>query len=268
MVNEEKNPRVIVITGATGAIGNAIARRIAADPGCEIVLISRDPDRGALAASEIRRESGNPAVHVALADVSRPSQLNALGKGWQRPVAVLVNNAGETPEGIELQFATNVLGYFWLTQALAPHLQNGGRIVNVASYWAGDLDMSDLEFRRRRYDNNLAYRQSKQANRMLTVAFARRLSNRGITTNACHPGDVSSRLSNDLGFGGSETPDRGADTPVWLATAREVEGVSGAYFEGKRQARCRFSERSNEIEALFRYCAQRSSECGFVGPVE
>jgi NAD(P)-dependent dehydrogenase (short-subunit alcohol dehydrogenase family) len=91
--------------------------------------------------------------------------------------------------------------------------------VNVASYWAGGLDLGDLEFKRRPYDNDQAYRQSKQADRMLSVAFAERLREHRVWVNACHPGDVRSRLSANLGFGGHETPEQGAATPVWLATA-------------------------------------------------
>jgi NAD(P)-dependent dehydrogenase (short-subunit alcohol dehydrogenase family) len=79
-------------------------------------------------------------------------------------------------------------------------------VVNVASYWAGGLDLGDLELERRRYDNDAAYRQSKQADRMLSVAFAERLRDAGVTANACHPGDVVSTLSRNLGFGGHETP--------------------------------------------------------------
>jgi retinol dehydrogenase-13 len=140
---------------------------------------------------------------------------------WQGPVHVLVNNAAVTPgrrqltpEGIELQFATNVLGYFWMIEAFTEQLKQSSpaRIINVASYWAGGLDIHDLEFKHRPYDNNAAYRQSKQADRMLTVAFARRLRPFGITVNACHPGDVNSTLSNNLGFGGHESPDEGAST--------------------------------------------------------
>ena len=99
-----------------------------------------------------------------------------------------------TREGIEQQFATNVLGYFWMIEAFIERLKQGSgtRIVNVASYWAGGLDLHDLEFKKRRYNNDAAYRQSKQADRMLTVAFAKRLQPLDITVNACHPGDVNS----------------------------------------------------------------------------
>jgi NAD(P)-dependent dehydrogenase (short-subunit alcohol dehydrogenase family) len=95
-------------------------------------------------------------------------------------------------------------------------------VVNVASYWAGGLQLNDLEFRFRRYDNDTAYRQSKQADRMLTRAFATHFANRNVTVNSCHPGDVRSKLSGVLGFGGYETPVQGAATPLYLATSPDV----------------------------------------------
>jgi NAD(P)-dependent dehydrogenase (short-subunit alcohol dehydrogenase family) len=121
-------------------------------------------------------------------------------------------------------------------------------VINVASYWAGDLDLSDLEFKRRRYSNGPAYRQSKQANRMLTVAFAERLRPYGVTVNACHPGDVNSTLSNNLGFGGHESPDEGARTPVWLATSPVGRR------EHMREVRCRFGADRQAIEKLYEIC--------------
>ena len=127
-------------------------------------------------------------------------------------------------------------------------------MVNVASYWAGGLDLHDLEFKRRAYHNDAAYRQSKQANRMLTVAFAERLAPEGVTVNACHPGDVNSLLSNNLGFGGHQSPDEGAETPVWLATSAVGEGITGRYFEQKREVACRFGQDRGAVEALYAAC--------------
>jgi NAD(P)-dependent dehydrogenase (short-subunit alcohol dehydrogenase family) len=143
-----------------------------------------------------------------------------------------------------------------MTQLFSEHLKQSApaRVINVASYWAGDLDLADLEFKRRRYNNGTAYRQSKQANRMLTVAFAARLKQYGVTVNACHPGDVNSRLSNDLGFGGHTTPDEGAETPVWLATAPVGQRETGKYFEQRRETRCHFGEDTAAVEALYEAC--------------
>ncbi len=251
-----------LVTGATGAIGRAIATGLAAQ-GYAVVVLSRDAGRGAATAEAIRRTTGNPQVQHGQVDVSRRASVEALADSWRGPVHVLINNAAltprtrrETPEGIELQFATNVLGYLWMTLAFQPRLARaaGARVVNVASYWAGGLDLSDLEFARRRYHNDAAYRQSKQADRMLTVALARRLEPLGITVNACHPGDVNSTLSNDLGFGGHESPQEGARTPLWLATAEPGGRVTGRYFEHRRELPCPFAADTTAVEALYEAC--------------
>jgi NAD(P)-dependent dehydrogenase (short-subunit alcohol dehydrogenase family) len=255
--------RVALISGATGAIGKAIARQIAEDEGFAVVVLGRDEGKSRRTVQEIRQATGNDDVYYELADVSRKSSIQALAERWPGRLDVLVNNAAatprrrqETPEGVELQWATNVLGYFWLTQAFAETLQQSApaRVVNVASYWAGDLELDDVEFERRRYNNNTAYRQSKQANRMLTVAFAQRLKETGVTVNACHPGDVNSQLSNDLGFGGHESPDQGAETPVWLATSPVGGRETGKYFEHRREARCRFGVDQTAIKKLYETC--------------
>jgi len=88
----------------------------------------------------------------------------------------------------------------------------------------------------------------------LTVAFATRLTPYGITVNACHPGDVNSRLSNDLGFGGQTSSDEGADTPVWLATDPMGLRETGKYFDQRQAVRCRFGEDTAAVEALYETC--------------
>ncbi len=240
-----------------------MARQLATQDGYEVVLACRDEARAQQAVTELQRTTGNSNVHYELVDVSRRTSIQALVERWRGPLHILVNNAAisprqrrETPEGIELQFATNVLGYFWMMQWFSACLQKSApaRVINVASYWAGDLDLADLEFKRRRYTNGTAYRQSKQANRMLTVAWAARLRPYGVTVNACHPGDVNSQLSNDLGFGGEATPDEGADTPVWLATDPLGQRETGKYFEHRRAVRCHFGEDQAAVEALYAAC--------------
>ncbi|HSG17386.1 MAG TPA: SDR family NAD(P)-dependent oxidoreductase [Anaerolineae bacterium] len=274
MINTTNNPegaRIVIVTGATGAIGKAIARQIAAAPGYNVVLIGRDERRTHQATQEIIRSTGNENVRYEIVDLSRRGEIEALVGRWSGPLHVLVNNAGatprkrlETPEGIEMQWATNVLGYFWLTLAFQELLIQAApaRVVNVASYWAGNLDLADPEFKRRRYDNGLAYRQSKQANRMLTVAFADRLRPHDVTVNVCHPGDVNSKLSNDLGFGGSESPDQGARTPVWLAVDPAVEGQTGLYYEHLRVTTDRFAQDKATLEVLYELCLSYGSPAG------
>lgn len=259
---------VVLITGATGAIGQAIARQIAARAGYEVWLLARNEDKAACAARDIVAASGNRDVSVALLDLSCRSAIEAFAADWKRPVHVLINNAAiaphrreETADGIEMQFAVNVLSYYWLTRALQARLFAGApaRVVNVASYWAGDLDLADPEFRVRRYDQHRAYRQAKQANRMLTRALAERFEARGVTVNACHPGDVDSVLSRALGFGGHESADQAARTPVWLAIDAACAGLTGLYFEHGRQVRCRFAEQTSEVARLLAVCQGYSS---------
>ena len=265
---ENGNHRVALVTGASGAIGKAIARGIAKDPGYKVVLLCRNEAKARQACQEIMQATGNSKVRYEVVDVSRWSSTQELTKRWRGPLHVLVNNAAvtpkrreETPEGIELQLATNVLGYFWMIRAFSEDLKRStpARVVNVASNWAGDLDPTDLEFRRRRYSNGEAYRQSKQANRMLTVAFAEQLKPYGISVNACHPGNVNSALSNNLGFGGSQTPDEGARTPVWLAMSPTGQKETGKYFDRMQEVRCPFAGDRNAIEELYTACLRYSN---------
>ena len=229
--------KTAIVTGATGAIGGAIARRLAAE-GWRLIL----PVRNAAGKSKL------PGT-VAEVDLSRRASIEAFARTISGPVHAIVNNAAEcprareeTPEGIERQLATNVLGYLWMVLALEPALALAARsrVVLVASYWAGGLELDDLEFRRRRYDNGSAYRQSKQADRMLAAALVDRLGALGAWVASCHPGDVNSKLSNALGFGGSESPEQGADTPAWLVSTGDP-GPSGAYYAQRKVAPCPYS---------------------------
>ena len=257
-----KMKKTAIVTGATGAIGKAIASQIARH-GFKVSIVARDENKARKVVDEIVASTGNQEVSFLIADLSRKSEIIRIAESWSEPLDVLINNAAatprkleKTPEGIEMQFATNVLGYFWMIKYFQTFLKQGTnpRIVNVASYWAGDLEIDDLECKSRHYNNNIIYRQSKQADRMLTAAFAERFKNDGITVNAVHPGDVNSKLSNDLGFGGSQSPEQGADTPVWAATARELAGVTGKYFDTRKPVHCQFCDNIEMVERLFEIC--------------
>jgi len=250
------------VTGSTGAIGFAIAEQLAAQ-GNHVILIARNPEKCSHSVEKIKNITGNNDVHYKIADLSNRMSIQSLASSWDIPLHILINNAAisppnrmETPGGIELQFATNVLGYFWMTEFFSPILieSSPARIVNVASYWAGDLDLKDLEFKKRSYHNHGSYRQSKQANRMLTPVFARNLEGTGVTVNACHPGDVNSSLSNSLGFGGSQTPGEGAETPIWLASSECVQNVTGKYFERKKETNCPYSRDLLQAQQLYEIC--------------
>jgi len=255
--------RVAIVTGANGAMGVGICQGLA-EHGFEVVMVCRNAKKAEAAAREVETAVAGARLRSELVDLSRKAEVFAFAGRFTGRLDVLVNNAAiaprrrsETPEGIEMEFATNVLGYVWMMQAFAKALQASApaRIVNVASYWAGDLDLDDLQFKTRDYNNDTAYRQSKQCDRMLTVAFAKRFSPNEITINACHPGDVHSTLSHSLGYGGHETPAQGADTPVWLATDPQVANVTGKYFASRRQQSCEFAKNAAAIARLEEICA-------------
>jgi retinol dehydrogenase-14 len=189
---------------------------------------------------------------------------------------VLINNAGinrsgrqVTVDGIELTFATNVLGYYLLTRDLLDLLKASAptRIINVASSFTTDVDLCDLQFERRPYDGRKAYSQSKACDRMLTWAFARRLEGSGVTANAMAPGLVpTTGLYRDTSplvrlimrlIGGlrPRTAAEAADTAVWLASSAEVEGISGCFFEDRRERACKFKDVQAE-DRLWSICEE------------
>jgi retinol dehydrogenase-13 len=187
---------------------------------------------------------------------------------------VLINNAavsrGKLPkiksvDGIELTFATNVLGYFLLIRDLLDRIKQSApaRIINVASSFASDLDLDDLQFERRPFESFKAYAQSKACDRMLTWALARRLEGAGVTANAMTPGlitetelyrnatpDLVQRLTK---ISGGRTSADGADTAVWLASDPDLEGVTNKFFEDREERECEFRNTEAE-EKLWGIC--------------
>lgn len=173
-----------------------------------------------------------------------------------------MNNAGawftdrrSAPGGEELTFATNVLGPHLLVRLLAPTMiqSRPARIVNVVSALAKDYDASDLSFERRPYDGFKAYSQSKQALRMLTWGQAARLEAHGVTVNAVAPGFVRTELNRHArGFVPfvigvfsrvmGVTPAKGAETPLWVLGAPELQGVTGKYFDGMKEKDGKFRD--------------------------
>lgn len=247
-----------MVTGATSGIGKAAALALARR-GAELVLVARDRARGEGVAAEIARASGNPAVEVLCADFASLAQVRELAAAFLArggPLHVLLNNAGavfvnreETVDGHEATLAVNHLAPFLLTHSLLPRLQEsaGARIVNVASdahRFAGPLDFGDLQSRVR-YRAMAVYGKSKLMNLLFTRELARRTRGRGVTVNALHPGFVSSGLGSNNGWIGraamrllspfARSPEKGAETAVFLCSAAEVEGQSGGYWKDCRR---------------------------------
>jgi NAD(P)-dependent dehydrogenase (short-subunit alcohol dehydrogenase family) len=251
-----------LVTGATGEIGKAIVKLLAKNS-FRVTMAVRNVAKAQATRKDILHEYPNSDIEIAELDVSSQESIRKFAGDWKNPLDILINNAAATPlkreetsQGIEMQWATNVLGYFWMMNHLKENLKHSGhgKIVNVASYWAGDLDLDDPEFNRRSYNNNTAYRQSKQANRMLSAGFAEIFSREGIQVNSCHPGDVNSPLSNNLGFGGHQSPEDGAETPVWIATRPYNPDDTGKFYERKQEVRDPFSQDKELINRLIAIC--------------
>jgi NAD(P)-dependent dehydrogenase (short-subunit alcohol dehydrogenase family) len=249
--------KTIVLTGATSGIGRATALGLA-KLDSRLILVGRDPGRAEETVAAIRRASGRKDVEVVLGDFARQSELRRVaGEILERTQAihVLLNNAGitlferrTTPDGLETTFAVNHLAYFLLTGLLLPRLLAAApaRIVNVASdaHRFGALDLDDLQ-NEREYRGMRVYGQSKTANILFTRELARRLEGSGVTVNALHPGAVATRLGRGHGFVFDlvqravglfmKSPEEGAETSLHLASAPELEGVSGRYFANRKE---------------------------------
>lgn len=246
---------VAVVTGATGEIGRQIAIQMA-NKGFTTVVTCRDAARGTALAEELAKETGGD-VRSEVVDLASMASMREFGervRGTFPEVKVLINNAAvvpatrtETRDGIESQFGVNVLGYYAMMQELLEPLKKAApsRIVNVASNYAGGLDFDDLQFNRgRAYDETAAYQQSKQADRMLSWAAARRYKEFGITVNACHPGVVTSSLLKGLGMSsGWDSPADAASTPVFMATDSSLADTTGTYFQDSKPKGCKWNKK-------------------------
>ncbi len=249
--------RTCLVTGATSGIGEQTALGLAR-LGARVLIVGRSRERGERVRRAIASRSGNSAIELLLADLASLAEVRRLADevtARAPELHVLVNNAGvvnlsrsTTVDGYETTFAVNHLAYFLLTRRLLPLLERSApaRIVNVASdaHRFGPLDLDDLQSERR-YRSMRVYGASKTANLLFSFELARRLEGRPITVNALHPGAVGTRLGQNNGWIGRVatgllrpfflTPEQGAETSLYLATAPELAGVSGRYYAKKRE---------------------------------
>jgi NAD(P)-dependent dehydrogenase (short-subunit alcohol dehydrogenase family) len=248
--------RSAVVTGGASGIGIETARALA-EAGAEVTIAVRNTEAGEKVAADIGRN-----VLVRPLDLADRASVAAFAANWDGPLHMLVDNAGimasplmRTPEGWEMQFATNHLGHFALANGLhdALALARGARVVSVSSaaHLRSPVVFEDIHFERRGYEPWLAYGQSKTANVLFAVGITQRWAEDGIVANALHPGGIRTNLQryvseDDLtrmrsASGGSaapawKTPQQGAATSVLLAASPLVEGVSGRYFEDVAEA--------------------------------
>jgi NAD(P)-dependent dehydrogenase (short-subunit alcohol dehydrogenase family) len=238
----------ILVTGATDGLGKRVARELAAK-GTTVLLHGRSPERLEVTLEVLRSQTSSQKVGSYLADLSSLAAVRDLAERilseYDR-LDVLVNNAGiivqerkESEDGYELTFAVNYLSHFLLTSLLLPLLKDSApaRVVNVASAGQSPIDFSNLMLERG-YDVMRAYSQSKLAQVTFTFELAERLSGTGVSVNALHPASLmdTKMVQDTFGYTMS-TVEEGTEAVVRLAVSQEVEGVTGRYFDGTREAR-------------------------------
>ncbi|MRN51622.1 SDR family NAD(P)-dependent oxidoreductase [Paenibacillus monticola] len=249
--------RKAIVTGGASGIGIETARALA-KAGAQVTLAVRNLDAGKRVAEDIAATTGNPLIKVGLLNLIDRISVASFVASWDGPLDILINNAGvmatpemRTPEGWELQFATNHLGHFALANGLHDALMaaGGARVVSVSS--AGHLRspvmFDDINFLRRPYDPFLAYGQSKTANVLFAVEASKRWAYDGITVNALMPGAIRTPGVENLQITAEQiaqleatrtsglnllwrTPQQGAATSVLLATSPLLNGIGGRYF--------------------------------------
>ena len=249
--------KVVLITGGTGGIGKATAIGLAAI-GARVGITGRDLARAEQAAADIRSASENPAVDAFAADMTSQAEVRRLAAAvldaYPR-LHVLINNVGgfwahqhPTVDGLERTFALNHLAPFLLTNLLLDRLKASApaRVVTVSSgaQSMGRIDFDDLQGALN-YSGQRAYNQSKLANIMFTNELARRLDGAGVTATSVHPGVVRtnfgaedqawfftiiSRVVRPL----LKTPAQGAQTPIYLASSPDMDGISGQFFVNRK----------------------------------
>ncbi len=248
--------KVVLITGGTSGIGKAAATALAV-MGAEIVVTGRGRERGEAVVEEIRETSQSGKVSLMLADLAVQAEVRALAREFaehHERLDVLVNNAGliqsertEAPDGLELTLAVNHLAPFLLTNLLLELLKGSApsRIVTVSSEArrGASIDFEDLQSKRS-YRSFRVYGMTKLANILFTYELAERLEGTGVVANCVHPGGVNTNFgNNNRGLGAlvfrafkpfMRTPEQGADTIVYLASAPEAGEMTGRYLTDRK----------------------------------
>ena len=238
--------QTILVTGSTDGHGRRVAEELV-KAGATVLVHGRDPAKVERVASEIGAARG------LVADLAKLDDVRALA-GEIDQLDTLVNNAGiviperqESADGHELTFAVNYLSHFLLTALLLPKLREPARIVNVASIGQYALDFDDLQYERD-FNGYYAYAKSKLAQILFTYELAERLGDRDVTVNALHPATL---MDTPMVLGPGGTPqssvEEGVEATLRLITDPSLDGVSGSFFNGKRDWRP--DDQANDPEA-------------------
>jgi NAD(P)-dependent dehydrogenase (short-subunit alcohol dehydrogenase family) len=263
-MNGAMKGRTVLVTGSTDGIGKATALDLA-QMGAKVLLHGRDPEKGRRVHEEIARTTGTDQLDLFIADLASQRQVRKLAtdvvKRHER-LHVLINNAGTfqaerrmTEDDLETTFAVNYVAPFLLTHELLGLLEKSSpsRIINIASiaHWNAKVDWNNLQGERL-YDGHQAYALSKLGIILFTYELAERLKGSVVTANCLHPGVIRTKLLR-AGFGDypGSTPEKGARTPIYLASSPEVEGVSGDYFMECRPAKSSQLSYNKELQKRF-----------------
>ena len=267
---------VILVTGSTDGIGKRTAHDLAR-MGATVLLHGRSQEKGEATLREIRDMTGNDRLEYHPADFSSLAEVRRFADEVQAnhgALDVLVNNAGvgagrrgETErdlsrDGYELRFAVNYLAPYLLTRLLLPALRHAApsRIVNVASGAQSPINFDDVMLERN-YDGLRAYSQSKLALVMFTFDLAAELEGEDITVNCLHPGSLLDTKMVRETFGRAlGDVQSGADAVIYLATSPKVEGVTGKYFDEKREARANGQAYNGEARKTLRQLSEKLTE--------
>ncbi len=270
-----------IVTGATSGIGREAAWALAR-MGAKVTLVGRTRDKAQIALEElVSRGAARERLSTAAADLSRTGAVRGLADELASrypSIDILLNNAGCYPaqrtitaDGFEESWATNTLAYEILTTRLKDAvIAARGRIVYVGSTQAGDLDAGDLDWGKRRWNGVRAYRQTKQANRMLAWVWAKRIAGTGATINVAHPGGVNTNIPGRQGgvygalarvaFMTQRTPPHGADVLVWLCASPDVAGKSGGFYKDRRELVCPWKSDALANERLWQRAQEQIRE--------
>jgi len=258
--------RVCLVTGANAGLGYATCRGLA-ERGATVYLLCRSEERGQAALESLRQETKSESIHLALVDVSEADSIRRFANEFpEERVDVLVNNAGILPDerttnsgGIEMTWATNILGAYLLTKLLVPKLETAnGRVVLVSSggMYMRKLDLDDWAREQGEFDGVAAYANTKRAMVILAEEWAEGLGLRGITINSMHPGwvdtaGVRSSLPRFHRYTKSILRNwrQGADTILWLAISAEAAEHQGQFFFDRELRRTHLFPWAKEAEA-------------------
>ena len=274
--------RRCLVTGANSGIGYETALALA-DLGAEVVLLCRSAERGEQAVARIREETGNRRVSLEVVDMSDLGSVRSVAlRLGNAPVDVLVHNAGvlpgeriETRDGLELTFATHVVGPFLLTHLLRVGLEAApdARVVWVSSggMYTQRLNPEDPNWTGRDYDGVVAYAETKRAQVVLAELWAEELRGSSVVVNAMHPGwaeTPSVKTSLPRFYRAAKrclrTPAEGADTVVWLAACPRARQWTGRFFFDRQERRTHLLPFTRETEedrrALWSLCEHWSRD--------